>query len=255
MLQYFKIYHTQIQTFLSLYTLKKVKRRKMMKLNGQMSESYLIGSLLTAVGGYLDAYTYLARGSVFANAQTGNIVLFGINMAEQNYKKALFYLVSIITFGFGIAISEIIRDRFKEHNDYIHWRQIIVLIETAVVLSVAFIKSDIVSNTLVSFVCALQVQTFKKMNGHRLATTMCTGNLRTATESLFKAVKTKDKFHVQKSIQFFEVILIFILGAVLGAVITGIYGVKSVLFAAVPLIVCFVIMFIDTEKEEKNEDC
>ena len=43
----------------------------------QMSDSFRIGAILAAVGGFLDAYTYLARGQVFANAQSGNIVLLG----------------------------------------------------------------------------------------------------------------------------------------------------------------------------------
>ena len=30
----------------------------------QMSESFLIGTLLAVVGGFLDAYTYIARGGV-----------------------------------------------------------------------------------------------------------------------------------------------------------------------------------------------
>ena len=37
-----------------------------------------MGALLAAAGGLLDAYTYLSRGGVFANAETGNMVLFGI---------------------------------------------------------------------------------------------------------------------------------------------------------------------------------
>ena len=49
----------------------------------QMSDSYLIAMLLAIVGGFLDAYTYVARGGVFANAQTGNIVLFGLHLAEK----------------------------------------------------------------------------------------------------------------------------------------------------------------------------
>ncbi len=43
----------------------------------QMSDSLTVGVLLAVVGGFLDAYTYLLRGHVFANAQTGNIVLLG----------------------------------------------------------------------------------------------------------------------------------------------------------------------------------
>ncbi|MFR8333575.1 MAG: YoaK family protein [Oscillospiraceae bacterium] len=45
------------------------------KHRGQMSESFLTAVFLSLSGGLQDAYTYLFRGKVFANAQTGNIVL------------------------------------------------------------------------------------------------------------------------------------------------------------------------------------
>ena len=41
-----------------------------------MSESMLTAAFIILSGGLQDAYTYLCRGKVFANAQTGNIVLF-----------------------------------------------------------------------------------------------------------------------------------------------------------------------------------
>ena len=49
----------------------------------EISEHYITGIILSVVGGFLDAYTYIARGGVFANAQTGNIVLFGIECAHK----------------------------------------------------------------------------------------------------------------------------------------------------------------------------
>ena len=49
----------------------------------QMSETVLIGSLLALAGGFLDAYTYICRGGVFANAQTGNIVLFSLHLCQM----------------------------------------------------------------------------------------------------------------------------------------------------------------------------
>ena len=48
----------------------------------QTSEALRVGLVLALAGGYLDAYTYLCRGGVFANAQTGNMVLLGIRAAE-----------------------------------------------------------------------------------------------------------------------------------------------------------------------------
>lgn len=50
------------------------KEVKKMEKNYQMSESFLLASLLAIVGGFLDAYSYVCRDHVFANAQTGNIV-------------------------------------------------------------------------------------------------------------------------------------------------------------------------------------
>ena len=41
----------------------------------QMSETFLLAMIITFSGGLQDAYTYFARNKVFANAQTGNIVL------------------------------------------------------------------------------------------------------------------------------------------------------------------------------------
>ena len=48
-----------------------------------MSESSFLTAILAIVGGFLDAYSYLMRGHVFANAQTGNIVLFGVNTSKK----------------------------------------------------------------------------------------------------------------------------------------------------------------------------
>lgn len=43
--------------------------------HGQMSDSFLMSAFIILSGGLQDAYTYCCRDKVFANAQTGNIVL------------------------------------------------------------------------------------------------------------------------------------------------------------------------------------
>ena len=50
----------------------------------QTSESLFLTALLAIVGGFLDAYSYLLRGGVFANAQTGNIALLGVYIQRRN---------------------------------------------------------------------------------------------------------------------------------------------------------------------------
>ena len=58
--------------------------------------------LLALTGGILDAYTYLTRGGVFANAQTGNIVLLGVYLAQGEYSRAARYVIPIAAFAVGV---------------------------------------------------------------------------------------------------------------------------------------------------------
>ena len=55
----------------------------------QMSESFLTAAFLSLSGGLQDAYTYIYRGHVFANAQTGNIVLLSQSIAERNWTQTV----------------------------------------------------------------------------------------------------------------------------------------------------------------------
>jgi hypothetical protein len=51
-------------------------------------ESLPTGSVLAGVGGFLDAYTFVGYGGVFANAQTGNIVLLGVDCQAGHWRAA-----------------------------------------------------------------------------------------------------------------------------------------------------------------------
>lgn len=213
--------------------------------NKQMSESLKLGVILALTGGFLDAYTFLVRGKVFANAQTGNIVLLGTNLFQGEFKKALSYLVPIVAFIVGVFITEFIKLKFKE-NEKLHWRQIIIFIEIFLLALVAFMPQSLnnLANIIVSFICAMQVESFRKINGIACATTMCTGNLRSGTELLFKYIKTKDSDLKQKSINYYGIDLTFILGAGLGAVLTNIFDEKAVLVCCVILFIGFLVMFL-----------
>lgn len=216
---------------------------------GQMSESFPLGALLAIVGGFLDAYTYLLRGHVFANAQTGNIVLLGLKLADRQFFSALFYLIPIAAFAAGVVATEAVKQKFRAHPR-IHWRQITVAAECLLLLIVAFVPHgglDVAVNISVSFLCAMQVESFRKVNGNAFATTMCTGNLRSAMELLYRYTLTRDRRERTKSFQYFGIILFFIFGAVLGAWLTKLLAERAVLFCCGALAVGFGLMFIRNE--------
>lgn len=214
-----------------------------MKSNKQMSETFLIGAILATVGGFLDAYTYICRGGVFANAQTGNIVLVGISLAKGNTSGCFLYIIPVISFVLGIVVAEYIRQCFRKNNK-IHWRQMVIAFETAVLVVIAFLpeKNNMLANILVSFVCSLQVQSFRKINGKTYATTMCTGNFRSATECLYAYKITGNRVDLKNSLQYYGIITFFILGAIIGTQLVGIFEYKAVLFACGSFIIVFILM-------------
>lgn len=211
-----------------------------------ISETLLVGALLAVVGGFLDAYTYLCRGGVFANAQTGNIVLVGLHLARGNFSGGLYYLVPIFAFAAGVFAAEAIKQRYHNHDKF-HWRQVVIAFETLVLFLIAFIPQsfDMLANVLVSFVCSLQVQSFRKMYGNAYATTMCTGNLRSATECLWAFGRTKNPADLQSSLRYYSVIVFFTLGAIIGALLTRTLDFYAIFFACVVLLVVFILLFVE----------
>ena len=102
----------------------KTKMAERLKSN-QMSETLTNAIFLTLYGGCQDACTYLCRGKVFANAQTGNIVLMSTHFFEGEFGLILHYLIPVISFIFGICVAEIQHIFFKNYKK-IHWRQIVL---------------------------------------------------------------------------------------------------------------------------------
>ena len=195
-----------------------------MKHDYQRSESFTAAALLALAGGFLDAYTYLCRGAVFANAQTGNMVLLALRAAEGNWAKAFHYLMPILAFSLGVLVAELIK-RAHRHPGRIHWRHTVLAVEMAalVLASLAPVGEwDSLVNVTVSFVCALQVETFRKVRGYPFASTMCTGNLRSGTELLYQYFQTRDRGILRSSLRYYQVIVAFIAGAAVSAVLAGI---------------------------------
>ena len=215
----------------------------------QMSESFLTGAILSVIGGYFDAYTYIARGGVFANAQTGNIVLLGVKLMQGDLLKALTYFIPIFAFVLGVFVAEYIK-KFG-NSKHLHWRQLIILIEIIIVTAAAFMPNgekgfktfDMIVNISISFVCALQVQTFRKIHGIMCATTMCTGNMRSFADNLVHYTDTKDKQSLKNAMKYFLINLFFIIGAIISAFLTNIFGEFSVIFCILGLSAVFILMF------------
>ena len=218
--------------------------------HGQMSESFYTVIFLSLSGGLQDAYTYLFRGGVFANAQTGNIVLLSVHLFEGEWVSAGRYLVPLLAFSLGVLMSALPRWHFQ--GRLLHWRQLVVLGEILLLFLVGFLPArlDLLANALVSFACAMQVQAFRKVDGYAFASTMCVGNLRSGVDSLCAWGRTKNPEARRKAGRYFGVILLFALGAGLGSVSLGWWDARTIWLSCALLAVSFLLMFLREDLED-----
>ena len=214
----------------------------------QESESIELAILLALSGGIMDAYSYLVRDHVFANAQTGNMLLFGVNLATGDWAQCLHYAVPVVCFAAGIALCHTIKIVATE--EHLHWRQMALIIEAVLLVVVGFVPEgrSLYANGLTSFACGIQVQAFRKFHGRPLATTMCIGNLRSGTQALVTYASGRDQKQLRGGLLSFLVITCFVLGAVIGNWAIPALGTHMIWIAPVLLAVSFLIMFVDREK-------
>jgi len=157
-----------------------------METNVRVSETIRLGTLLALTGGFMDAYSYLVRGGVFANAETGNIVLMGINLAQGNWGRTLYYLVPVVSFAFGVFVAEWIQKRIGE-NPRVHWKEGVLWAEILLIFAAGLIpqSGNALVNSMIAFICAMQVEAFRKVRGKAYATTMCTTAVRNGPDCIF----------------------------------------------------------------------
>lgn len=209
----------------------------------QRSESFRLSALLSVSGGLQDAYTYNVRGKVFANAQTGNVVLMSQNFMSGDVLRGIYYLCPLIAFALGVFASERIEHVWKENRRF-HWRQLVLVVEMVALAIVGLLpgRLDLLANALVSFSCAMQVQAFRKVHGYGYASTMCIGNLRSGTESFSRYLHTKNREDLRKTLYFFGIILIFAVGAGLGGMLSGAFGIRTIWISVAILLIVTLMM-------------
>ena len=209
----------------------------------QKSESFRLSALLSFSGGLQDAYTYNVRDGVFANAQTGNVVLMSQNFMSGNWMSAIRYLFPLLSFVAGIFLAERIESSFKG-STRIHWRQIVLIVEIVMLTFVGLLPAsyNMLANMLVSFSCAMQVQTFRKVHGYGYASTMCIGNLRSGTESLSQYIRNKEKASLYKALNFFGIIIVFAIGAGIGGILSLRLGAGTIWISSAILVFVTLLM-------------
>ncbi len=207
-----------------------------------IEENIYIGLILTFIGGFLDAYTYILYDKIFANTQTGNIIFFSIFLAEGDLYNAFLRLFPIFSFCIAIFLAQFLIYKFTQNKKWLKIVLIINMIFTIIIGTGIFKDNRLVIICLVSFICSLTIGTFKKVKGDVFAPIMCTGNLRSLMEFFSKWIIYKEKKAKKTTLKYLIIILTFCLGVFLGIFLAKYFGIYSIYICTILFLVIFLII-------------
>ncbi|MDU6572786.1 MAG: YoaK family protein [Gemella haemolysans] len=219
-------------------------RETLMNRNLPVHEQLMFCLLLTAVGGFFDAYTFVNCGGIFANAQTGNLIFVGIDLIEGNFSEVLHYSIPILSFVIGVLVSKFIETKYKELSIFKHiYMLLLIQIVALIIISIKHEYFGVdVRPIVISFICAIQFDGFRKVNNLVFASVFCTGNLRSMSEHLYKYFILKKKESKMPFLIYSSVITVFLLGVILGAAMSKYFLHKAII---VPIfIICINLIFV-----------
>lgn len=198
-----------------------------------MCERKWVYHILIVIAGFFGAYTFLLRGNVFCNAQTGNVVLMGMALGAKKWNEALYYLIPISAYLMGAFISELLPGMIKRCLQ-IRWDTLLIAIEMLVVLGLGFVPESApvqISQVAINFIASMQYNTFRQAEGIPMATTFATNHIRQIGVGLAKEVKyfhSENKSHREKLLQHFEMLIYFVTGAIIGTVLCNLFMGKAI---------------------------
>jgi uncharacterized membrane protein YoaK (UPF0700 family) len=205
-------------------------------------ESVRVATLLSLAGGFLDAFTWVGHVGVFANAQTGNVVLLGVFAATGKWRAAWRHIPPILALVLGVFVAHGLRldgARRGAHRVALFSLGVeIVLLLAVAALPAGFPDLPIVLG--VAFVAALQSSSFSRVAGFAYSSVMTTGNLRRAAEGFFAGAAGDPAARAQARV-FGSVVAMFGAGAAAGAFATERLGNGAALLPVAVLLVALLI--------------
>ncbi|MGD1069987.1 MAG: YoaK family protein [Bryobacteraceae bacterium] len=186
-----------------------------------------IATLLAAAGGFLDGFTWVGHGHVFANAMTGNVVLLGIYCFSGSWRTGLSHLPAILAFVAGVSAAQAMQLRSKRRGVGAPYHAVLAL-EIGVLLILSLLPAatpDILFTAIIAFAASVQVQTFREVNGQSYNSTFTTGNLRTLSEAAFAwFFEGRSPANARIAKDFAIICTAFLVGAAAGGYATQTFG-------------------------------
>jgi uncharacterized membrane protein YoaK (UPF0700 family) len=212
----------------------------------ERARSLWFALLLTLTNGFLDAHTYLARGGVFANVQTANVIFGAIDTSERKFALALAHVWPILAFTAGVALASHIKsgrvERFVP-------RPLIWTMAVALAI-IGFVPSSVPHSYVtvpISFLAAMQMGLFRNIGELVYLPVATTGNLMRCVEAGYTGFVEKEPESRRAFGVYGTLIVAFAVGALIGAFASRAWGVHAIWLPAGFLAFTLCLFIIDEQ--------
>jgi uncharacterized membrane protein YoaK (UPF0700 family) len=224
------------------------------RITDPLATSLPFALLLTLANSFLDSYTYLVRGQVFATAQTGNVVFFALKLSDQQFAAALAHVWPILAFVAGVGIAA----HLKSGRMYRHLRHPLrwaIGLQALVLGVIGLVPASVASSAVtipISFVAALQIGLFRSIGDLAYVPIATTGNLMRLVESGYSGFIDNRAEPRRATGVYSSLIATFVVGALLGAVFTRLSGTHAIWMPATVLVITLAMLLIDDQRRSKK---
>jgi uncharacterized membrane protein YoaK (UPF0700 family) len=215
------------------------------------STSLRFALLITGASGFLDSYTFLSRGGVFANAQTGNVIFLALNLSERHWHQAVGHLWPMLAFVVGVMLAVHIKagrlDRLLPYPI-----RVTMGLQALILLVIGFVPTSVPHSFVtipIAFLAAMQIELFRNIGDLNYIAVATTGNLMRLVEAGYGATVDRAPESRRAFSIYTRVVGVFAGGALVGAVCTQLMGGRAAWVPAGFLAVTLVLFVIDERRD------
>jgi uncharacterized membrane protein YoaK (UPF0700 family) len=213
----------------------------------ERTRSLWFALLLTLANGFLDAHTYLARGGVFANVQTANVIFGAIDTSKREWVLALAHLWPLLAFIAGVGLASFIKAGRVERivPKPLRWTMAVQAVALAII---GFVPASVPHSYVtvpISFLAAMQIGLFRNIGELVYLPVATTGNLMRFVEAGYDGFVEKHAESRRAFGVYGTLILAFAVGALIGAIASRAWGVHAIWLPAGFLAITLCLFIID----------
>lgn len=203
-----------------------------------LADSWSMLILVTMAGGFAASYSFLARGGVFAFAQTGNIIYSGHALVGGGFWKIFTFLLPVLSYMGGLLTARQLGRRFQEAATF---QKLILLAEATLFLVTGLLPAGSlmtrISLCLMGYASGLQMETFHRLGEREYTCIMVMGNMKRTVDAFSCYLEHHKSESLHKAWLYVLINGIFCLGSIFGYVLTQAQGDSAILAPAF----CFVL--------------